>query len=77
MQSLYTHIDKTRALLQPRPADRHERQAAGLDDEDDFDTSPPSLGGLLLALAGCLLFYSVLWDLMKFLTPYIVWLVEP
>lgn len=77
MQSLYTRIDKTSALLQPTPVEPHERQAAGHDEDDDDLLAFESWdwNTLLIAVAICLIFWAASIVTVSWLIPYlIVWL---
>lgn len=77
MQSLYTRIDKTRALLQPVPVDLHERRAAGHDDPEaplafhDWDWNT-----LLLVVGLALFIWTAGFLLIQALTPFIVAVME-
>ncbi len=76
MQSLYTRIDKTRALLQPVPVDLHERRAAGHEEEDDvLAFRGISWNMLLFACALGLCLWTLGFYLLDLASPYLLaWL---
>ena len=79
MQSLYTRIDKTRALLQPAPIDPHERKAAGHDDEEEMPLAFEACdwNALLFSIGLTLCIWAVGFLLVKELTPYLIAWLEP
>ncbi len=79
MQSLYTRIDKTRALLQPTPVEPHERKAAGHEDEEDMPLAFEAWdwSSLLFAVALTLCLWTAGFLLVKALTPCLIAWLEP
>ncbi len=79
MQSLYTRIDKTRALLQPTPVEPHERTAAGHDDDADLPLAFETWdwNTLLFAVCVALCIWTGGFLLVKWLTPSLIAWLEP
>lgn len=73
------HIDDifrdTQSLIQPHPVEPFERQAAG-DDDMPLAMEAWTIRDLLTCIACSLLIWAAGFELLKLLTPFIVWLVE-
>lgn len=65
----------TQALVHPHPVEPFEREAAGFD-EEPLAFSTWSWHQLLACIAFSLILWTASFELLRFLTPYIMWWFE-
>lgn len=75
MQHLDDIFRDTQSLVQPHPVEPFERQAAG-DDDQSIALESWTLKELLTCAAFTLIFWAAGFELVKFITPYLVWWFE-
>lgn len=75
MQPIDDIFRDTQLLVQPRPVEPFEREAAGLEDAPlAFESW--SWNELLLSVAFTLILWTASFELLRFLVPYFIWIFE-